>query len=102
MKGKTQWDFSSRLPRARARNGCGVNLCAYTAFLTKVVEVGGEAVTQVDHGRRQVVFSQILTNLYAGLRREMARTVDGSDFPARTERFKSRSRFSQHAADVNS
>jgi hypothetical protein len=44
------------------------------AFFAKMIEIRGETVAEVNHGRRQTVLAQILTDFHSG-DLEMARIV---------------------------
>src|SRR3954465_15419000 len=75
MQGEIEFHFTGGLADARPRNQSGIDLGAYSAFLTDMRQVGREPITRIDHGRSQVLLAKNASKFESRLRIEVAQVA---------------------------
>jgi hypothetical protein len=81
--------------------GVGPNFRAYSTLLADMGEVGGKAVTDVDHGRGQALLAQELSDGEAGLRVKVLREVSWTKFAAGDKQFQCSRRASEGTGHID-
>src|ERR1700722_7183170 len=82
VQGELQINFAGWLPNAGAGNGWGLDLSAYATLFADMCEIGGKAVTEVDHRRGEAFLPQELADVDPRHGMEVARKIGWPQLPA--------------------